>query len=197
MKELAAGMVIFILMISTARYSYQIYRKQINPTLSSWIIFLIGTGLSLITYMVAENQDMKSGVLNATSIINISITILVILKWGNRGVIFKPFEKWYLAAAVVIVVYWALTSDTWTSNLIMQGLITVGYIPIVQKFITEKKNTESFTAWGLFMLASIIALYPAIDNGNDLAVIYAIRTIVTVTLMLALMVIIEIRERIK
>ena len=197
MKELAAGMVIFILMISTARYSYQIYRKQINPTLSSWIIFLIGTGLSLITYMVAENQDMKSGVLNATSIINISITILVILKWGNRRVIFKPFEKWYLAAAVVIVIYWALTSDTWTSNLIIQGLITVGYIPIVQKFITEKKNTESFTAWGLFMLASIIALYPAIDNGNDLAVIYAIRTIVTVTLMLALMVIIEIRERIK
>lgn len=189
MKDLFAFLVIATMLVLACRYIYQIHRHKITPTLSTWIIFFIGTSLSLITYALAEKHDFKSGILSVMDTAVVASVLGAILVWGKRDMRFKPFEKWYLAGVGAIILYGLISGDAWGSNIFTQALISVGYIPTIQNLITEKKNTESFTAWGCALTAGIFGLYPAIaEGGNLLAAVYSIRTIVLVASMLCLMV---------
>lgn len=181
MKDLSIWLVALIMMVFAWRYTYQICKKQIKPTLSTWIIFLLGTALSLVTYWVAEDHDLRSGILNTMDVASVAIILLATIIWGDRGLTFKPFEKWYLLGIGVIVVYGLWSGNAWQSNIFTQVLIGLGYIPTIQNLVTEKRNTESFTAWGCGIAAGLVGLYPAVVDGNTLAMVYAGRTIVLVS----------------
>lgn len=127
------------------RYAYQIKKKEISPILSTWIIFLLGTLLSLITYALAEKHDFRSGILNTLDVLVVMTVFCSILAWGNRQVRFKPFERWYLLGIALITLYGLVSGDAWSSNIFTQLLISIGYAPTIQNLITQKKNTESFT----------------------------------------------------
>lgn len=165
----------------------QIHRKEISPTLATWLIFLVGASLSLATYAVAAHGDFKSGILNTIDVL-VALTItLAILRWGSKTVRLKPFEKKYLIAAAIIVVFWIVTKSAFTANLLLQVLMSVAFLPTIQNLITEKRNTESFSAWSLVFVASSLALYPALHGGNVLAVIYAARSAAITSTVLCLM----------
>jgi len=187
-KDLSVWLVALVMMMFAVRYSYQIWKREISPTLSTWIIFLLGTGLSFTTYAIAEKHDFRSGILNTMDVIAVMVVLFGIIVWGNRKVRFKPFEKWYLLGISAIVVYGLLSGDAWGSNIFTQVLISLGYIPTIQNLLTEKRNTESFTGWGCNIIAGIIALYPAIVDGNSLAILYALRTIVLISNLIAIMI---------
>ncbi len=188
MKELTAWLVGFIMIMVAFRYAYQVYTRDISPTLSTWLIFLTGTSLSFVTYMVAEDKDFQSGILNTIDVmVSLLITFSIVI-WGKTlKTHFKPFEKKYLISAGGIVLFWIISKDAFTSNLLVQLLIFIGYFPTIQNLVTKKKNTESLSAWGLVLIATIIALYPAIVGGNLLAVIYVGRTVVMVNVVLCIM----------
>lgn len=188
MKDLFVWFVALTMIFLACRYIYQIWQHKITPTLSTWIIFMTGTSLSLITYALAEKRDFKSGILSVMDTMVVASILVAILIWGKRGMRFKSFEKWYLAGIGAIIVYGLISGDAWGSNLFTQVLITVGYIPTVQSLMTERRNTESISAWVFSLLAGIFALYPALVNGNSLAATYSIRTIVLVSGMLCLMI---------
>jgi hypothetical protein len=186
-KEISVWLVALVMMTFAVRYTYQIWKREISPTLSTWIIFLFGTGLSLTTYAIAEKHDFRSGILNTMDVVAVMIVFLATLTWGNRDVRFKPFEKWYLGGIGVIVAYGLFSGDAWGSNIFTQVLISTGYVPTIQNLLTEKRNVESFTGWSCGIVAGLIALYPAMVDGNSLAVLYALRTIVFVSSIIAVM----------
>jgi hypothetical protein len=93
------------------------------------------------------------------------------------------------------VTYGLLTGDAWASNVFTQVLISIGYFPTIQNLLTEKRNVESFTGWGCAVVAGLIALYPAIVDGNSLAILYALRTVVFVSSIIAVMVYYELRSK--
>jgi len=180
-------MVAVIVLTVGVRYSYQVYKKQISPALSTWLIFLTGVLLSFATYIVAEDKDFQSGILNTADVFTVSIIVFSIVIFGNISVTFKTFEKKYLIGASGIILFWVLSKNSFTSNLLVQIIMVIGYFPTIQNLIKEKRNTESFSAWILVLLAGIIALYPAINGGNLLAVIYASRNISMAGILLGLM----------
>lgn len=187
MKDISAWLVVFVMMTFAVRYTYQIWKREISPTLSTWIIFLLGTGLSLTTYTIAEKHDFRSGILNTMDVISVTVVLLATIVWGNRIMRFKPFEKWYLGGIGGIVGYGLLSGDAWYSNIFTQVLISIGYIPTIQNLLTEKRNVESFTGWGCGFIAGLIALYPATVDGNSLATLYAFRTIILTSGIIAIM----------
>jgi len=195
MKDLCVWMVVLVMLLFAFSYSYQVWKQNISPTISTWIIFLLGTGLSLVTYAVAEKRDFRSGIMNTVDILSVTIILLSIIAWGNRGVRFKPFEKWYLAGIGGIIVYGFLSGDAWGSNLFTQVLIVIGYVPTIHNLITEKRNTEPFTSWGFVDVAGIIALYPAIIGGNALAIVYAARSSFFVSCIMLIMLYYELRSK--
>lgn len=176
-------------------YSKQIWLRRKEPPLSTWLIFLCGTGLSLATFARATTKDFGTGMLNATDValcIIISLTI-----WIRYREIpsFKPWEKWYLAVTGIIVLFWAMTGNAKISNFLIQLVITLGYAPMIQNLINEKKNVESFPVWGGALAAGLIALYPVSMNGDIFSLIYAGRTILCVFVTLCFMVYYEYRSR--
>lgn len=148
-------------------------------------MFLVGCALSFTTYMVAENKDIRSGILNAVDLVYIVAILMAIIAWGERKVRFKPFEKWYLVGAGGIVAYGFITGNAWKSNVLAQILMSVAYIPTFHALISQKKNTESFAAWTPAAVNALVALYPA---DNNLAVGYALRAFVFSSATSALMV---------
>jgi hypothetical protein len=181
-------MVAVMMTCSAVRYIWQIRRHRIEPATSTWVVFLLGTALSFVTYMLAENRDFVSGILNTMDVVEVGSILVAVLLWANPGgVRFSRFEKWYLAGVGLIILYGLIFGDAWGSNLFVQGLIGAGYIPSVHKIISSKRNTESFLAWSFSFFAGCFALVPAIWDGNALAVIYAGRTVVMVGSFLVLM----------
>lgn len=188
MKDVCVWLVGIVMAVFAFRYAHQVKKHEINPAVSTWIIFLFGTGLSLATYLIAENHDFRSGILNTMDFVAVCLILLSILVWGKRALLFKPFEKYYLGGAVVIVVYEVLSGNEWHSNVFTQILISFGYFPTIQNLIEERRNTESFWTWGLGMLAGILSLYPAIVEGNTLATLYSARTIALVAIIMSFMI---------
>jgi hypothetical protein len=191
MNDISVLFVVIIMTVLLARYAYQVYREEIEPTLSTWIIFVVGAGFSLVTYAVAENRDFYSGILNTMDVIVVVGVLVSILFWGNREIRFKSFEKWYLVCITFVVAYGIISGDAWSSNIFTQVLISIGYIPTIQNLIKEKKNTESFTAWLCAFTAGLLACYPAWiaweNNENVLALLYSSRTVILVSCVLATM----------
>lgn len=186
MQEFARVMIVATLTIFTVLYSLQVWRGKAHPPLSSWIIFLLGTLLSLITYLLAQDYDFTSGIQNTADILAVVIVLIVMLLRGNHTIHLKPFEWWYLVGIGIIIIYGVLSGDAWTSNLFTQVLITIGYIPTIHGLLVEKRNTESFI-WVCDIIASSFALYLAIMNNNMLTFLYALRTLIVVSFLVSLM----------
>jgi len=143
--------------------------------------------MSLTTYIIAENGDWKSGIMNTVDVAYVAAILVAILLWTENKVRFRPFEKWYLVGAGLILVYGVATGNAWNLNILTQVLMSSAYLPMFHKLLVEKKKTDSYFAWIPPAFTAALALYPAIYEGNALAVLYAARalffTLVTVFLM--------------
>ena len=176
MKDICVWTICLCVAVCGSCYVYQIWKRKAVPTTSTWLIFLVGCGLSFATYLVAENKDWKSGILNTVDIFYVTAILVAIFLCTGHKVRLKPFEKWYLAGAGLIVAYGVVTGNAWRSNVLTQILMSVAYLPMLHKLIVERIKTDSYFAWVPQMFVAVIALYPAIYEGNSLAVIYAVRS---------------------
>ena len=186
-KEILGILVIFLLLPTYVIYVMQIFKKEVKPTLSTWIIFSAATAINAISYLVATEIDYLSGVFLLTDAVSCSIICLMSVIFNRSSVKFKPFEKYYLFTASMVVIFWFFTHNAFISNLLIQGLILVAFFPTAQNMITSKENTESFTLWTVELLASAISLYPAMVDGNLLSTIYSFRCCAEISVLLLIM----------
>jgi hypothetical protein len=187
MKGYIAIAVAVILIAASLPYVYQISRRQVWPTLSTWIILVVATNLNVASYLVATRADVISGVLGlADALVCWFILIVTVISAGLKMQL-QTFEKYYLTGAVVIVLFWLVSRSAFITNLLMQLLITIGCSSTIQSLLYANENHESFIFWGLVLVAAILSLYPAALDGNLLAVIYSIRSIIILCVILSLM----------
>ena len=188
MKGYIAIAVAVILIVASLPYVYQISRRQVSPTLSTWIILVVATSLNVASYLVATRVDVLSGALGLTdAFVCWFILIVTVLSSGSK-IQWQTFEKYYFTASGVIVLFWMISRSAFTTNLLMQILITVGCSATIQSLLYTSENHESFLFWGLVLVAATLSLYPAAVDGNLLALIYSIRSIIIVCVILSLMV---------
>jgi hypothetical protein len=79
------------------------------------------------------------------------------------------------------------SKSAFITNILMQILITLGCAATMQRLLYANENHESFLFWGLVLVAATLSLYPAAMDGNLLALIYSIRSIIIVCVILSLM----------
>jgi len=187
MKGYIAIAVAAILIAASLPYVYQILRKQVFPTLSTWIILVVATTLNIASYLVATRLDVISGTLGLTDAFVCWFILIVTAVSAGLKMQWQTFEKYYLTASGVIVLFWMISRSAFITNLLMQLLITVGCSATIQSLLYANENHESFLFWGLVLVAATLSLYPAAVDGNLLALIYSIRSIVIVCVILSLM----------
>jgi len=187
MKGYMAIAVAVVLIAASLPYMYQISRRQVLPTLSTWIILVVATSLNVVSYLVATRVDIISGVLGLTDALVCWFILIVTVMSAGLKMQFQTFEKYYLTGAGVIVLFWIVSQSAFITNLLMQLLITIGCSSTIQNLLYANENHESFIFWGLVLVAASLSLYPAAVDGNLLAVIYSIRSIVILCVILSLM----------
>ena len=187
MKSFIAIAVAVILIAASLPYMYQISRRQVVPTLSTWIILVVATSLNSASYLVATRWDVLSGTLGLTDALVCWCILIVTIVSAGVKMQWQTFEKYYLTASGVIVLFWMISRTAFITNLLMQILITVGCSATIQSLLYANENPESFLYWGLVLVAVTLSLYPAAVEGNLLALIYSIRSIVIVCVILSLM----------
>jgi hypothetical protein len=187
MKGYMAIAVAVVLIAASLPYMYQISRRQVLPTLSTWIILGVATSLNVASYLVATRVDVISGVLGLTDALVCWFILIVTVISAGLKMQFQTFEKYYLTGAGVIVLFWIVSRNAFITNLLMQFLITIGCSSTIQSLLYANENHESFIFWGLVLVAASLSLYPAAVDGNLLAVIYSIRSIVILCVILSLM----------
>lgn len=195
MKNIFVWLVVITMTLFITTYVYKIYKREITPTLSTWVIFLFGTTLSFITYLVTEKHDLSSGILNTIDVANVIIIITAIIIFGKHTIRFNSFEKWYLSGVCFIILYGFLSGNAWNSNILTQVLLCIGYAPTIHTLLKNKVNTESFSAWGINLIVSILAIFPAIIEGNLLALLYAIRATLLISILIIIMIYCEFYEK--
>ena len=188
MKSSIAIAVAVILSAASLPYVYQIRRRQVSPTLSTWIIVVVATNLNVVSYLVATRVDLLSGVLGVTDALVCWFILIVTVISTGFTIQFRTFEKYYLTTSGVIVLFWLISRSAFLTNLLMQLLITVGCCATIQSLLYATENHESFLFWGLVLVAATLSLYPAAVDGNPLALIYSIRSMVVVGVILSLMI---------
>lgn len=191
LKLLAAILTLALVVAASLINTYKIVTKKVSPTLSTWVIILAASLMSFASYLVNSHRDLVAGALNAADVLSTAIISFTILFFSAGKWQIKPFEKYYFFGLLLIGLFWLLTSDAFHSNLLVQILITIGYLPTAHTIIKYRRNSESFLVWGLILLASVVSLYPAVlawhQDNNLLSLVYTLRSIVMLGFMLILM----------
>lgn len=179
---------LFILM----RYCWLIWKERIKPALAMWVFFSIAVGGSLVTYLSAGDYSLLDNILNSSDLVLVVTVSVFIFIFGDRSTRFSRFDLGCLIAVLAIVVFWVISQHHVMSHVSIQVILVIAYFPVISRIWKSNENTESFAAWiGLF-LAPCISL---LSSKGVLATIYSLRAIISTSVLLALMVRAELKQR--
>ena len=176
--------VLLINLFIATRYTVLIRRGDIKPALAMWIFFSIAVGGSLTTYLFDGDYTLLDNILNSSDLLLCVYVSVIIFVYGDMSTRFTRFDRGCLIAVLVIITFWAITRKHVAANLLIQTILVIAYFPVVKRLWKSNENTESFSAWFGLLLAPVFSL---LSSKGALASVYAIRAIVSTSLLLLLM----------
>lgn len=174
------------------RYVWLIRRDKISPALAMWVFFTIAVIGSLMTYLSEGDYGLLDNVLNSADLLLCGGVAIAIAIWGHRRSRFNRFDLGCLGGVVGILVVWALTRQHTAAHLAIQLILVIAYFPVIKRLWRSGRNTESFTMWVGLLLAPMLSL---LSSKGSLATVYAIRAIISTSLLLLLMIRVELKSR--
>lgn len=188
MREFSIYSVTLIILLLTVRYIWLLKKRQIKPALAMWLIFSIAIVMSMITYLSDGNYSFSDNIMNTVDLAYVSTISIAVFIFGEKDSRFSRFDKGCLAAVVLIVVFWIITRDHRTANIMIQCILVIAYFPVVKRLFESRENTEPFSVWIGMLIAPALSL---LSSRGILATIYSTRAIICVGTLLLLMLGIE------
>ena len=184
--------VLAINLFIAVRYTVLIRRGTIRPALAMWVFFSLAVGGSLVTYLSGSNYTLLDNILNAADLLLCAYVAVIIAVFGDRSTRFTRFDRGCLLAVIIILGFWVLTRRHAEANLLIQTILVIAYFPVIKRLLQSDRNTESFAAWIGLLAAPVFSL---LSSQGTLATVYAVRAIVSTSLLLLLMARAEARGR--
>lgn len=190
MEKFSFYSVIILNFIINVHYVSLTIKKKIKPSLAMWIFFLIAVVGSLFSYLLEADFTPWDNILNTSDVILCLSMVVVIAIYGDKSMKFNKIDYICLSVVGLILLYWYISKDHFLTHLSLQVIQTLAYIPVFQRMLKSKRNSESFSVWILVLLISVISLFAA---KGILAYIYIVRAIVCVSLLLFFMAYLQIK----
>ena len=192
MREASIIAVVAISLFILVRYCWLIWKERIKPALAMWVFFSIAVGGSLITYLSSGDYSLLDNILNTSDLVLVSTVAVFIFIFGDRSTRFNRFDLGCLIAVLVIMAFWVVSQSHVVSHVSIQVIMVIAYFPVISRIWKSNENTESFAAWiGMFLNPCISLL----SSKGVLATIYSLRAIISTSVLLALMVRAELKQR--
>ena len=192
MREISIIAVVAISIFILVRYCWLIWKEGIKPALAMWVFFSIAVGGSLVTYLSAGDYSLLDNILNTSDLVLVITVSVFIFIFGDRSTRFNRFDLGCLIAVLTILVFWIISQHHVVSNVSIQVILVIAYFPVINRIWKSNKNTESFAAWISMFLAPCISL---LSSKGVLATIYSLRAIISTSILLALMVRAELKQK--
>ena len=168
-------------------YGISTIQGSIHPTLIMWIIFCVAVSLSYGTYYSSKNHNWLNNITNSADLIFVwTITIIIIFLGKNIRFDVNIVEILCLFSSLVILIFWRITKFHKTSNIFLQIVMVIAYLPTFYQLLNVSETTESLVAWFFNWFASIAGIITARLGNDKLATIYATRSFIMISIMIAL-----------
>jgi len=155
----------------TALLAYGLYFKQTlkgqsTPNPSTWAIWLLVGLINAITYFSITNNNLWQSFIVIAVTFSVSIIFMYSLLKGKFSKI-SYVEITIFILAIAIGIFWQITLNDRISNLLLQGIYVISYIPTIYGII-KGTGKEYHVAWIVaftaYLFATIsIAFDPQID----------------------------------
>ncbi len=192
MEKISFYLVIVINIIISLHYCYLTIRKKTSPSLAMWIFFSIAIVGSLCSYVLESDYNPLDNILNTSDIILCSSITFTILFFGKKNSRFNKFDLACLGGVSLILLFWFFSKAHFLTNISLQVIQAIAYLPVINRMWKAGENTESFFTWILLLTVSVISLFTA--NGI-LGILYSLRATFSVAILLFLMIRIELKKR--
>ena len=182
------------MVIFAVRYCYLIVGGEIRPVFATWILFALATTIGIWTYLRSADskKDLITNIANTTDVfVTWSILIFLLLFGKKVRYDFSTFEVICILGVIAILIYWKVSQRANMANIAVNVILAIGYLPTIAYLWRSTTNTESFFAWIVVLVSSLIALYNPIRERNWLALLYASRAVVSIIIIISLMIRIE------
>ena len=195
-REMSALVSVIVAIIGTVWYVQLALRGiKVRPILASWIVISGTMTLSFATYWTTPGHSLVSNACNAVSVLTTGSILIAALYLHIRqrsGFNLSRFQKACLVASAIIAIFWVVLvwgfkGTGMIPNILTQVLMLIGYAVTAEKLWYAEKNSESLFTWWCILLAGAIALYTGIKSRDKLAILYAVRTLLSTIVLLWLM----------
>ena len=207
--RILSATVTFVLMLWVGlRYCWLTIIGKTDPVFASWFILTVSVGLAFWTYYKTETHNLIDNIGNTVDLIVVLMILFTISMWGeNVRAGFTWFEIANLVVAGLIVIFWIKSKNHFNSNLAIQVLMIIGYIPLMTRLATANENPEPWSVWIPIWVAAVFSMVPAylpkqIEEGSQkkkkwknviLPRVYATRATLITAVVLILMLRLELK----
>jgi hypothetical protein len=155
-------------------------------------MFSTAVGMSLVTYLSSGNFSFMDNILNSVDLIYVVTISVAIAVFGDTSSKITRFDLGCLIVVLLIVIFWIYTQNHIVTNFLVQSILVIAYFPVVKRLLETKQNTEPFIIWIGMLIAPFLSL---LSSQGMLATVYAVRAIICVGLLLALMLWVEFSDK--
>ena len=125
--------------------------------------------------------------MNSLDLVAVTAILFVIAFFGkNVRLGFNVFELSCLGASGTILALWRLTKLHSASNIAIQAVMTIAYLPTFYELWYATQRTEPLGTWVVMCIGGALALVPPAMKRDTLAILYAARAIVLSIVVIAL-----------
>lgn len=181
--------------IAAIPYCYYIWIGDVQPATATWIVAVITVSLSYSTYWSTDDisRSFMSNAGNLVDLLVVWMILISIIVQNGLHITLSVFDILCLSCSASILLWWWRTRAAKLSNLLIQVVMVIAYFPTYHKLWESETNTELFFMWIVSWFAGIFALLSGRFHRDGLAMTYALRAILSVSLVLYLMIRIELR----
>jgi len=154
------------LIITYSLYFKQTLKGESNPNPSTWTIWLLIGIINAATYFSLTNNNLWQSFIMIVAPCSVFFILVYSLFKGKFSKISK-IEIIMFGLAIAIGIFWQITSNDRISNLILQVIYIISFVPTISGII-RKRSKEHPTAWiaaSISYLFSIISI--ALANQID------------------------------
>lgn len=177
LEYILLAVAILLAVVGNIPYLYKMYKGEVRPHPYTWFIWSI---VSAVTFF---GQLQKGGGLGAIPTAASEVfTILIFIFSLRNG--FKGIDKkdnYFLFAALLGLIPWALTKDPTLSVITVVTIDVIAFIPTLKK-TWQKPESETYILYATNVLRHILTLY-LVARWNTATTLHSLAMIVTNTLM--------------
>lgn len=186
----AFGFLSIILSIAAfAPYFWSIHKKETQPHLYSWAIWVLIQGTA-VWIMFAEGAGWGASGLAVGTFLCVCVS-LISLRYGTKNI--TRFDTLCFFGAFIAFAMYTFVREPYTSLAIVIFIELCGFFPTFRKAIADP-DSEATVTWGIFSVSNVFSLL-AIEKVALLTVAYPAVLLITETSLAMLLVLLKWRTR--